>query len=777
MKSDFKKKKLAKPASLSRLAIAVAFTGVGVLATTSAGAQTEDSNAETFDGFELETLVVTGRLRRVSESIQDIPQSVSLVTAEQLDSIGAVTIEELETLTPNLVVDDNGSGAGAAGISLRGLSFEDVEKSQEPTVSVIIDGVTNATNTGLLSNTFDFEKVEVFRGPQGTLFGRNTIGGAINIKRTRPTGETGFRAEVTSGSFGRQEISAVANFGLAENVALKLFGYDAQYDGFYRNVTLGADAGARDSGNVGATILLNPTENLEIELTAQRNTLEGDNPTASLSNGSDLICILPAAIGGAGGTEQCGRSNVGDDPYTVFGDRAGFYDYEADLFNANIDYDFGSLKLTSITAYSESTEDGVQDFDGTSSDFFAAFRPQEYEQFSQEVRLAGEFTERFSGVIGAFYLQNEVFLGGGTRLGPILAAPAGLPFIFQPGITEQELTSSAIFGDFDLLLSDKFTLGFGARYSKDEKDFARSFLDLVNGGVGINRVPNKESWSEVTPRVSLEYTLNDSVLLYGLFSQGFRSGGFNVRANSADTALASFDPETVNSFELGAKTEFADGRGLFNITAFRANYDDKQEGFIIPVSNPLSASGQETIVRNIASAEVTGLEIDARYQFSDYLALLATVGLLDAEYSDFRVNTAPGSPLQDASARPLRRAPDSSYSLSLDLNYPVSAAGMFNANLRYSNISDYQSTLERAPGQPSFGVSDPRGLVASASNLAASIGYTHVMANDRKIYFRLFGRNLTDERGVVAGIPVAGLFTFGIARAPREYGVTVGLDF
>ena len=199
---------------------------VGALAATAAltASPVFAQGAETASSDEDENvIVVTGRLRG-NESVQDVPLSVTVVNTEQLGAQGALTIEDVETLSPNLIIDPVGAGPGGGAISMRGVSFQDIEKSFEPTVGVVIDGVFIGTNTGQLTNAFDFEQVEVLRGPQGTLFGRNTIGGVINVRRSRPTKDFGVKAEATLGNYGREEFNAVLNVGDGDTFGLKVWG-------------------------------------------------------------------------------------------------------------------------------------------------------------------------------------------------------------------------------------------------------------------------------------------------------------------------------------------------------------------------------------------------------------------------------------------------------------------------------------------------------------------------------------------------------------------------
>lgn len=729
---------------------------------------------------QLDEIVVVGRLRGQAESVQDVPLAVTVVSPNQLGALASPNIEDLENLTPNLVIDTVVSTPGGAAISIRGVSFEDVEKSFEPTVGVVIDGVFIGTNTGQLANTFDFEQIEVLRGPQGTLFGRNTIGGVIKINRSRPTKEFGVKAEATLGSFGRQELNGVVNFGLGDNIGLKLFGYDRSSDGYFRNVTLNRDAGASGSTSYGGTLLFEPNDNLEILLTAEHTDLDGDSSLSSFSDNTDVVCLVPAAFGGAGGTAAC-NGGTADDIYTTYGDVLGGIDYSEDAFTGQINYDLGNLKLTSITGYKSSEELVVQDFDATAADFFTVSRDQDYKQFSQELRLAGELTERISGVVGVYYFDNEYQLLQLTDLGPAPAMnPDGLTL---PATTDHGVKSIAGFADFDFQINDEFRLSMGARYSKDDKEYTRGFLELQMIPVApffapaLVNVSNEDSWSEFTPRVSLDYKPNDDLLFYGSYSRGYRAGGFNGRANSRDAVANTFDPETVDSFELGMKSTFADGRVNLNLAAFTTNYNNKQEDTVIATVFP-ALNPQETITLNVASAKISGLEVDLMAKLSERFTLTGSLGLLDAKYDEFLVDlnqNGVADPGEDASGRGLRRAPDVSFSIAANYDIPVGANGELNFNTKLNTRSSYEATIVPAPGN--FSRNDPRGLHPSEENLSASATYTHTLNGGQEVYIRGFGRNLTDQRGTAYALPVAGLFTFGSAIAPREYGVTIGGKF
>ncbi len=731
-------------------------TILGLMAGISTPAFAQQSESAEEDNI----IVVTGRLRGDSESVQDVPLAVTVVSPEQLGAQGALNIEDLETLSPSLVIDPVGAGPGAGAISLRGVSFEDVEKSFEPTVGVVIDGVFIGTNTAQLTNAFDFAQIEVLRGPQGTLFGRNTIGGVINVERTRPTKEFGLRAEASFGNYGREDYNAVFNFGDGDAFGAKLFFSDRTFDGFYNNVTLGQRTGSNSVRGAGGTILIEPSDALEILLTAEVTKIGGDPAVASLSQTGEAICGIPVPAL----AEQCNR-NTRDDLYTVFGNVLGDVQFTEDSYSARINYDIGDLTLSSITALKESDELVIQDFDGASISFFTTNRAQQYRQFSQELRLAGEFAQGFSGVVGLFYFNNEYQLQQGTTL------PTGFTL---PAETDHETKSYAAFADFDIELTDQFRVSLGARYSKDEKEYTRS---IFAGPGPLLALSNEDDWSQFTPRVSVDYRFSDDILVYGSYARGYRSGGFNGRANSPSSVAVSFDPETVDSFELGAKTQFADGRVTLNIAGFYSRYNDKQED-VVQATPPGSPNPQETVTLNAANATIFGAEIDMRAELFEGFTITSSLGLLDASYDDFFIDVnldGIQDAGEDASSRDLRRTPDVSFSIAGNYEVPLGNDGTINLNAKYSTTSSYQTTIVAAPGN--FGQNDPRGLHQAQDDLSASITYTHILGDDTEIYVRAFGRNLTDSRGLSSALPVAGLFTFGTGIAPRQYGVTVGFEF
>jgi iron complex outermembrane recepter protein len=734
----------------------------------------------------LEEIIVTARRR--AESIQDVPVAVTAISPAALEATAAPDISDLEGLTPNLVIDPVAAGPSAAAISIRGISFEDIEKSFDPAVGVLIDGVYLGTNTGQLLDFFDFESIEVLRGPQGTLFGRNTTAGVINIQRSRPTGELGVRALATVGNYGRQDLRAVVNLpSLGDILATKLFLLHNETSGHYRNQTLGGRYGGRNFDNFGVTFRLTPSDKLAVNLTYEHVDEESEIDIASLSQtGLDLICLaLPLGPGGALvrptgiPAAQCNRSK--DDVYTTFTNVPGLARNNLDAVSAQIDWTLGDFTLTSVTGYRDSKESTRQDFDAASIDFFDTFRPQTYDQLTQELRLAGQLTTAVDVVAGVFYFDSEYRLRQRTRFGTFLQTAGGLPQVILAD-TDHSSKSTAVFGDVNWRLTDALRVSVGARYTWDDKrirNAVRVQLPVV-GVVPVFDVGAEEDWSEFTPRASVDYSFTDDHLVYASYARGYRSGGFNGRAQTATSVTQPYEPETVDSYEVGAKTQWMDGRLTFNLAAFYTKYDDKQEEVVVTAPPP---SGQETLVQNAASATIKGLEAELSARPTERLTIGASLGLLDAEYDRYttlarRTQMSPLEP-RDLSTLNLRRTPDVSGSARFDYALPTEV-GEFVLTGSYRYIDPYDTTIVPAPGTGFAGAAaatnDPRGRTDGQNIVDASLAWTLETAGG-KIRASVFGRNLLDDRGINSTLPVAGLFTFAGARPPRTYGVEFGFEF
>jgi iron complex outermembrane receptor protein len=749
---------IRRPLASTLLTAVGAYALLAAIATPSL-AQTDSTPTASASSDTLETVVVTARRR--SESVQKTPVSVSAIPPSQLEGAAAPNIEDLESAAPNVVIDTVAAGPMAAAISIRGISFEDIEKSFDPAVGVLIDGVYLGTNTGQLLDFFDFASVEVLRGPQGTLFGRNTTAGVINIQRTRPTGMFGGKIQTVFGNYGRQEIRGVVNTALIQDrLALKVFGSSTANDGFYRNVTRSTREPEGKYQSYGATLLFTPNDAFDYSLTIEHQKDRGHTAAAPLSNSTDLICN--AVVAGLFGapvlpSNQCGRNND-KDMYTSFSNKTGAYSYDVDAVTGQGNWKLGKVSLASVTGFRRSKEDVNQDFDSTSINFFDTRRQQKYKQFSQELRASGDLTDQVNYVVGGYYFESSYDLNQTTNYGILFQGLIGAPARgFQT--VHHKSKSTAIFADVDYKFAKDWRLSVGGRYTKDTKQIDNSF--------NVFNIKAKDSWSEFTPKVSIDYQVNDGVLAYASYSKGYRSGGFNGRGSTPASAALPYNPEKVQSYEAGIKTEWLDNRLILNLAAFETKYDDKQE----EVVRQVPVFGQETVVVNAAAATIKGLELELVAAPTKGLTLYGNLGLLDASYDSFLSRS--GANVIDVSGRNLRRTPKVTGAIGGD--YKIDASyGKWVLSANYAYIAPYDTTINAEPGN--LQKNDRRGRTDAQNNVDASITFIKDTDNG-SLNASIYGRNLLDDRGLNSALPVAGLFTFGGARPPMTYGVRLGFEF
>ncbi len=782
--------------SLGALAIALASPAAAQ------EAQSEDEQAG------IREIVVTAQRRE--ESIQDVPVAVTALDQELLD---AATVEDLRDLAgrvPSLVVDSVGAGPSAAAISIRGISFEDIEKSFDPAVGVVVDGVFIGTNTGQLLDSFDMERLEVLRGPQGTLFGRNTIAGVISVTRTKPTEDAGLKLQAAYSSRDTKRGRIVINSGkLGDLIALKAFGFYDDTDGFYRNVTKRKREGAYEVLTGGVTALIEPSDSVSARITYEHMRERGETVVAPLSErGKDLICLVPGAPGFSP-LAECNRGPAGI--YTTFSAIATPIRNDTDSITGNIDVDLGNgFTLTSVTGWRTNEESVRQDFDASSATFFDTLRNQNYEQFSQELRITGDISDTINLLVGGYYFDSEYQLDQSTNFGVVLGQ--GSTAVLRQ-VVDHSSKSYAGFADVRFDLTDRLTLGLGARYTRDKKNIFNNFGRIASlvrltlpsfTGVECVRVTGvfspapgvvlptygaanncngSKSFGKFTWRANINYDLDDNKLLYASFSRGFRSGGFNGRSSSP-TSLGPYDPETVDAYELGLKADWLNRSLRTNLAFFYTKYEDKQEEVVQPAP-PGSSSPQETVVRNASSADIKGFEAEITALLSSELSFNASFSYTDAEYNRFFndvVGLTPGSPADgipdDVSTLTLRRAPKIQWAAGFNYSRDLGSGKLdFSTLLRFQ--SKYQTCISiNPPRTPGAIRNDDRCKTEDREDLAAQLGYTFpIGADGQEVKLSVFGRNLTNNKGLAAALPVAGLFSFGAARPPRSIGVELGLKF
>jgi iron complex outermembrane recepter protein len=761
------------------LLVALSTTSLIGLSAPAFAQDTAAANAPVEDSGEI---IVSARRR--NESIQDTPIAITAINSAQLESKGAVNIGDLMGTAPNLVITNQNSGGAAANLSIRGLTYADVEKSQEPTVGVVVDGVFIGTSTGQFFDFFDIDQVEVLRGPQGTLFGRNTIGGVVNIKRTRPTGEFGGKAEISYGSYGALATRAVLNVPLIDHqLALKFFDFHNENKGYYRDGITGERRGGNNNENFGASVLVAPDgSNFDAVLTVEKQVQKFDVVVSSLSGTGEAFCnqatidYIVGLSGGPAGSVQaasaaeCGRNNR-EDLYTVFGSPA-VSNYSAPAVTLEMNYNLGGIKLTSVSGYRNSEENQTQDFDGARTDLYYTRRIQDYAQWSQELRAAGKIGSSFDYVVGGYWFKSDYsltqytrFFGQSPNIDPIVVDKA-------PQLVQGATRSLAIFGDFNWAFADKLRLSFGGRFTRDKKSLSNAY-----GGVLLGQ--GQGTFKKFTPKIGLDYRPNSDTMIYASWSRGFRSGGFSPRAGTAITAGVAYEPETVDSYEIGTKLDLFDRKLQFNVAAFYSKYDKLQQNTTIP-GGP---TGNQTITSNVGSADIKGIEMDFTARPAEGLRFNGSLGLLKSKFKGFIVgNTTPAGALRqfDYSGNDMIYSPKVNASLSADYTLPTSF-GKIMTNIGYRYVGAYDQQISAASltipatGNVIVNGNDPRVRTDAQHIVDISVA-AKFNIGETEAKLTLFGRNMLDNRGPTHGFTF-GLGAFGTAREPRTFGASLGVKF
>ncbi len=731
----------------------------------------------------LEEIVVTARKRE--ENLQDVGLAVSALNQTEINRMFGRDLTDLSSVSPNLIIDDTAQGpGGVAAIFIRGIGVADVEKNFDPAVGVVVNGIFLGANSGSLLRSIDLASIEVLRGPQGTLFGRNTIGGLINVMHTQPTGELGARVRAGYEDFDTFYADGIFNFGLTEDLAAKVtLGKRDQQDGYYDNVATGEDGvGANDYETYAINLLWKASDNLELEFTYQNEEIDQDTPPL-LNTGQDrhLFCNNTGQLPGNDVDygfcspsldrpitgDRLEVANVGLRPPTdpATRDNPIVTSPTADAIpvplNASFETDFYTLearwdlnddyRVDYLFGRWESQEEIVSNWDGTPEFLYGTNRPADYEQDTHELRLTYDAGGKLTYVGGLYYWDSEYSIDLNSWVG--FPVPGTILDIFQ--FSQQTTESFAAFFEADYALTDQFTLTLGGRYTEDEKE-SRQFGNINTITDPFSDHPN-ETWDEFTPRIGGRYAVNDDVMLFATYSKGYRSGGFNGRVNSLEEARQPYDTETVDNYELGIKSEWWDKRLRLNANLFYMEYDDKQEELQLPSDE---GTGQKTVVTNASSATIAGAELDVQAFLSENLSMRANLGYLDSEYDDFQYTDINGG-VVDLSDIDFRRAPD--WTGTIDATYEWELAGG-NAWVRvaYHYIGEHFVNVANSPELEN----DAQHLVDASINYSIN-----------NFTFSLFGRNLTDEDGYTHGYDVAGLWSYAATRPPRVWGAELVYDW
>lgn len=722
----------------------------------------------------LEEIVVTAQKRE--ESQQEVPISISSFTGEGISDFQVTDLQALSGSAPNVQITHFSNTPHGAVFNIRGMGVVEPDPYAGQTVTTVVDGVPLVFNMLSLLDLYDIERIEIHRGPQGTLFGANTTGGVVNVITRQPTGELGGDLKFTVGNWDRMDVMGTVNFPISDKWSAKVTGQQHKREGWHTNVVDRSSMGDRDvtglrsylkyeDGSFDATLIGEMVRSRNGAPIVVNGSLPGEityqQPGTSPGPGIGAMYQGPCSPG-----RRCSapsRYYSGNDSVRDVSDQ----DVYSVTLTANWDMDWG--ELVSITGYKEF--DLYEETDQDGGPFFIddTRRGTEGKQFSQELRLTYEPTGNSQVISGVFYQQNEWQHFQNFRI-PF----TGLP-LNQLTENDWETWSASIFTHAFIDLTDRLRLQVGGRVSREETDAEVAVTTFINpepggtsvfeGGVPVAGfdVSDKDDWDGWAAKVGLDYKFNEDVMGYAFVSRGFKSGGFVGRA-STPLEFISFDQEVVKTFEAGIKSEWFNNRLRLNASYFFNQYDDIQLALIFFCEDELGNTLNCNSILNAAEAETEGVELEVQAVPLDNLTLAANIGYLRAEYEDFPFLDPATNTILDRSGTDLQNAPEWTASLSATYDFPL-FAGMTTVNMRYTYSDEkYMGNL----------LNTPRGTIQPIKYLDANIKWR---PNDGNWAVSVWGTNLMDDRYINSVFDAPGFIGLMSYGPPRQVGASLEFAF
>ena len=702
----------------------------------------------------LEEIVITAERRE--SSLQDTAISVTAFSGAQLAQSGIETSEQLTGVTPGLNIQRDVIGK----VSIRGIGTENFTVAGDPGVAIAVDGAYLSRSNVAIFDLYDLERVEVLRGPQGTLYGRNATGGALNFITRKPGDDFTGYISADAGNYGKIRLEGAIGGALGENASVRLAGLSHARDGYTDNRFSGAGGSPdelddKDLRALRGQLELRPADTFTILLSA--DAYEDDSIASPYKYTQDPLIYF----GGAPFPNP-----LGNDLYSVSQgyelETPGHPDWRApSMGHASQTGVTGTatweitpdVTLRSISAWRDIGFEWLNDGDGIEAYLVNYWQDDESELFTQEFQLGSSAGENLNWIVGAYFLTEE----SDTRIGIPLPLGANLPLaVLINGSSETD--ALAAFGEAGYRLSDRLQLTVGLRYSSEEK--SANYVDdrTSTGAPAPGTVNDSDSWNAFTPKIGLDYSIGDDSMLYGTITQGFKSGGFNMLA-----IQPSYDEEEVISYELGFKSRFNDNRSQLNASAFLYDYKDLQVGKVVELN---------ATIENAAEATIYGAEIELETLLTDRLRVFGGISFLETEYDSFITEDKdlPGGPSVSLKGNELPRSPGLTSSFNVQHILPMSGRGELETWFNWQHTGDQYFTPFNRPNfqQKSYNLINIRVSYRPTENLELS----------------LYGNNLNSEEyftnALESGVPTAGVdrvvpqFFVG---SPRTYGFRVRYQF
>ncbi|MFN7176038.1 MAG: TonB-dependent receptor [Thermaurantiacus sp.] len=728
----------------------------------------------------VDEILVTAERREAN--LQDVPISITAFTAEGLEARGVTAVGDALDYAPNVSRTAGPSGGNFGGFFIRGVGQLDNSVAVDPGVGVYIDEIYIARTQATSFDLFDIARVEVLRGPQGTLFGRNTIGGAISVVTQDPGRDLSGALRVTTGSRNRIDVAGQVSGPLSETTGVRLSAFTRNQDGLGRNQERNLTFGDVETIGGRFTLKSEPAPGFTVRATGDFSRGRGTPSHQILlgfNRGAGITVPRPPMLGGPFFVPGVSPTGV---PFPMGIENERSEDRFRNFTSADARFNFDSWGLTlaisgelapnlvlrSITGYRVYDEDQASDFDATGFGLYDTTSTIEQNQLSQEFQLAGDLADgRLTFLLGAYYfaerVDNRIVLCTGSN------RPRGVPGCLKSdNLIDIDTTSLAGFANIGWNITDRLELLGGIRFTRETK--RQTYLSILDNRDGVPSVlppfvmppPGtartvlplttvKADFDATTPRLGVNFKATDNVLLYGFWARGFKSGGFSGRPSNQE--ILPYRPETVETFEIGAKTELFDRRLRLNLSAFTSDYSDLQLLVFVPATGLFETA-------NAGDARIRGFEVEALARLGGF-DLGASVGYLDAGYKRI-------SPLVIGVSLDDRLPLTSDWTVGLfgQYNLPIGDNGELRLRADWNYRSEFAFQIENDPLEVQKGY----GLL----NLRA----TYVFPNDR---FRIavFGTNVTGERyfqnmqDARDGNGVA----FGGPGAPAEWGAELTIRF
>ena len=659
---------------------------------------TKSSAIEEGNSSSLENVMVTVQKRL--QNMQEVPVAITAINSDDIERLNASNLGELQFATPNLTVSTN--NRSNARIGLRGVSDNSRNPGYDNRVSVYVDGIYVGRSAAANQATLDLERIEVLRGPQGTLFGKNTVAGAINMTTKRPDGQFNGYLQTSIGNYSHKEVTGLINGALVdEQLYAKLMVNDTQRDGYIRNLYDNTELNGLDNQALRLQLrwLSEKTEvNFNVDYGEQNAEFHGREAI----NDSAAPELFEVAF------------NKGSLQYVELKGISAIVEHE--LENG---MSFNSLTGFRETNYQNSADEDYRaiDFDGTTSPFADAESAigEESEQFSQELRLASVANDDYDYVIGLYYFDQTNTASTSAGVGNNIVS------VTVPATVD--VTSYATFIHGNYRLSENLQFTGGLRYTSEEKSIVFSITDSTGLFTNGSLTDSRDS-DNFSPRIGLNYFASDDVMYYTSFARAFKSGGWNADFVESLDGLG-FDDEEVDSFELGVKTTLLNGSGRLNISVFQSDYSNFQVQQFVVLPNDIT----DIILTNAGEVSAQGLELDFNYAINEQFKLWATYGYTDATFDSFKNGGGDGV---DYDGNELPDAPKNSYSLGIEGYFSLSDSLSLITQFDYSHRDDFFTNPSNADST----------AVKGYDRLNARIG---IEPNDHVWSVYLWVKNLLDS--------------------------------